>query len=70
MNDRENLGDPRCGSMIDIVIMVRPRLGVNHRMATGIFGSHPASDERQMAQCQVTASCPVERMQSTAENPA
>lgn len=32
-------------------------------------GSPPAPDERQMALCQVTASCPVERMQLKAENP-
>lgn len=59
------LGNPGCGSMIDIVIIltiIHVRLGVNHRVATGIFGSHPASDESQMAQCQVTAFCPVERI--------
>lgn len=42
------LGNPGCGSMIDIVIIltiIHVRLGVNHRVATGIFGSHPASEQ-------------------------
>lgn len=50
--------------------IIHVRLGVHHRVVTGIFGLHPASGESQMAQCQVTAFCPVERIFATPENPA